>query len=123
VPAPQEHHAGGAPEKPAASQSAVKSPTPAAAPAPVPAPDQNDPARTGQLKGKYVVQVASYQSKAEAEAVRGRLADAGFQAYIVEAVLKDRGTLYRVRVGKHLDQAAAAELAIRAGKNAIPILE
>ena len=121
VPAPQEHRAGGAPEKPAASQAAAKSPTPAAAPAP--APDQIDPARTSQLKGKYVVQVASYQSKAEAEAVRGRLADAGFHAYIVEAVLKDRGTLYRVRVGKHLDQAAAAELAIKAGKNAIPILE
>ena len=70
-----------------------------------------------------MVQVASYQSKSEAEAVRGRLIDAGFQAYIVEAVLKDKGTLYRVRVGKHLDQAAAAELAIKAGKNAIPILE
>jgi cell division septation protein DedD len=121
APAPQEHRDGGTPEKPAASQAAAKSPGPATPPASV--SDQNDSARTSQLKGKYVVQVASYQSKSEAEAVRGRLIDAGFQAYIVEAVLKDRGTLYRVRVGKHLDQAAAAELAIKAGKNAIPILE
>jgi cell division septation protein DedD len=121
VPVSQEHRDGGVPEKPTVSQAAAKSPSPATAPAP--APDQNDPARSSQLKGKYVVQVASYQSKSEAEAVRGRLIDAGFQAYIVEAVLKDKGTLYRVRVGKHLDQAAAAELAIKAGKNAIPILE
>ena len=76
-----------------------------------------------QPRGKYVVQVASYQSKAEAEAVKGRLMDAGLPAYIVESVLKDKGTMYRVRVGKHLEPAAAAELAAKAGKNAIVVME
>ena len=73
--------------------------------------------------GKFVVQVASYQSKAEADAVRSRLVEAGLQAYVVESVVKEKGTWYRVRVGRHLDAAAAAELAVKAGKGAIVILE
>ena len=114
-----EHRDSAPQEKPAA-----KSPSPAASLAPVPPTDSGaDQVRKVQLKGKYVVQVASYQSKTEAEAVRGRLQDAGLPAYIVESVLKDKGTMYRVRVGKHLEPAAAAELAAKAGKNAIVILE
>jgi cell division protein FtsN len=114
-----EHYDSLPPEKPA-----VKSPQPAASPAPAPLLDSGaDPMRKAQLKGKYVVQVASYQSKTEAEAVKGRLQDSGVPAYIVESVLKDKGTMYRVRVGKHLEPAAAAELAAKAGKNAIVILE
>jgi cell division septation protein DedD len=114
-----EHRDSAPQEKPAA-----KSPPPAASPSPVPPTDSGaDQVRKAQLKGKYVVQVASYQSKVEAEAVKGRLQDAGLPAYIVESVLKDKGTMYRVRVGKHLEPAAAAELAAKAGKNAIVILE
>ena len=70
-----------------------------------------------------MVQVASYQSKTEAEVVKERLQSSGLPAYIVESVLKDKGTMYRIRVGKHLEQAAANELADKAGKNAIVILE
>jgi cell division protein FtsN len=111
-------------DSPPLEKPAVKSLPLAASPAPAPSLDSGaDPARKAQLKGKYVVQVASYQSKTEAEAVKGRLQDSGVPAYIVESVLKDKGTMYRVRVGKHLEAAAAAELAAKAGKNAIVILE
>jgi len=115
-----EQRDGGPREKPAVPPAVVKPSLPVPAPVQTPGDDQ---ARKAPLKGNYVVQVASYQSRAEAEAVKVRLADAGLQAYIVESALRDRGTWYRVRVGRHLDQATAAELAVRAGKNAIVILE
>jgi len=120
VPVPPERHDTAQQEKTAAKSA----PPPTASPTPAPPPDTGaDQVHKAQLKGKYVVQVASYQSKTEAEAVRGRLQDSGLSAYIVESVLKDKGTVYRVRVGKHLESAAAAELAAKAGKNAIVILE
>ena len=117
---PPDHRDGASPEKPA-----VKSSPPSAPLAPVSPPHESvaDSPRKAQLKGKYVVQVASYQSKTEAEAVKERLQSSGMPAYIVESVLKDKGTMYRIRVGKHLEQAAATELADKAGKNAIVILE
>ncbi len=118
-PAPQEHR-----ESPPQEKAQQKSPasTPLQAVAPT-SDSSGDQQQKVQLKGKYVVQIASYQSKSEALAVKARLQDAGISAYVVESVLKDKGTMYRVRVGKNLDPAAAAELAVKAGKNAIVILE
>lgn len=108
-----------APEK-----TAVKPLTPVAPPAtPLPVAAGPDQMKKAQLKGKYVVQVASYQSKSDAETARSRLQDAGLPAYVVESLLKDKGTVYRVRVGKHLEPAVAEELAAKAGRNAIVILE
>ncbi|MDD2310246.1 MAG: SPOR domain-containing protein [Desulfuromonadaceae bacterium] len=67
----------------------------------------------------FTVQVASYSLKLEAETLRSKLAAKGFNAAIVESHLGDKGTWYRVRVGKRLDQDAAKELAEKLGKGAI----
>jgi cell division septation protein DedD len=74
-------------------------------------------------KGKFVVQLASYHAKKEAEEMRDRLKADGISAYIVESNLPEKGTLYRVRAGRHLDQQAAHELAEKAGKGSILIPE
>lgn len=74
-------------------------------------------------KGKFVVQVASYHEKKEAEELRDRLKSDGISAYIVESKLPEKGTFYRVRIGRHLDQKAAQEMAVKAGKEAIVIPE
>jgi len=74
-------------------------------------------------KGKYVVQVASYHVKKEAEAVRDRLKADGIPAYLVESNIPEKGIFYRVRVGRHLEQKAALEMAEKAGKGAIVIPE
>ncbi len=110
-------------EVPPAEKPAIKAPSLAASPAPAPSPLGIDQARKAQSKGKYVVQVASYQSKSDAEAVKERLIDTGLPAYIVEWAPKDKGIMYRVRVGRHLELSAAEELAARAGKTAIPVME
>jgi cell division septation protein DedD len=74
-------------------------------------------------KGKFVVQVASYHVRKEAEELRDRIKSGGLNAYIVESNLPEKGTFYRVRIGRHLDQKAAQELAEKAGKGSIVIPE
>lgn len=67
------------------------------------------------------VQVASYSLRSEAEILRSKLAAKGYNVSIVESHLGDKGTWYRVRVGKRLDPDAAKELAGKIGKGAIAI--
>lgn len=74
-------------------------------------------------KGKFSVQVASSKERKEAEAIRSKLAEKGFAAYIVESTVTGKGTWYRVKVGKLMDQAAASDMASMLGKGAIVIPE
>lgn len=71
----------------------------------------------------FTVQVASYSLKSEAETLRGTLAAKGYNVGIIESHLGDKGTWYRVRVGKKLDAEAAKELAKKLGKGAMAIPE
>ena len=98
-----------------------------------PAPENDDnpqklPAQAASAKpavrqdsAGYTVQVASYSLKSEAETLRGKLSAKGYSVGIVESHLGDKGTWYRVRVGKRLDPDAAKELAGKIGKGAIAI--
>jgi hypothetical protein len=67
------------------------------------------------------VQVGSYSLRSEAETLRSKLATKGYNVNIVESRLGDKGTWYRVRVGKKLDADAAKELAGKIGKGAIAV--
>jgi cell division protein FtsN len=86
-----------------------------------PAPEEKTVAekQTAKVRSGYTVQVASYNSKAEAEAMRSRLAGKGYNVIISESNQGDKGTWYRVRVGRKLEQEAARELAAKIGKGAI----
>ena len=101
------------------SREAAKAP----AKSPEAAPAKDAAVKEGDGKGKFVVQVASYNTKKDAEALRDRLTAVGIAAYIVESGIPDRGTWYRVRAGKHLDKQAAHDLAGKLGKGAIVIAE
>jgi cell division protein FtsN len=69
----------------------------------------------------YTVQVASYSLKSEAETLRSSLAAKGYNVGITESHLGEKGTWYRVRIGKKLDPDAAKDLAKKLGKGAISI--
>lgn len=86
-------------------------------------PAQNTPAKPGsrQESNGFTVQVASYSLKSEAETLRSTLAAKGYNVGIFESHLGDKGTWFRVRVGKRLDQDAAKDLAKKLGKGAIAI--
>ena len=62
--------------------------------------------------GRYTVQVASYNVRAQAEALRARLAAAGHEAYVAEG---DAGgiTRYRVRIGAFTTMEEARQAAVR----------
>jgi cell division protein FtsN len=67
----------------------------------------------------FLVQVASFSSRQEAESAKAKLAGKGYSATLSEINLNDKGTWYRVRVGRHLDKEAATDIAAKLGKGAI----
>lgn len=88
-----------------------------------PASAKETAGRGGEGKARFAVQAASYRQKKEAEEARDRLKEDGIPAYIVESNIPEKGTWYRVRVGRHLDQETARELAEKAGKGSIIVPE
>ena len=102
-------------------------PPPAAIPQPVskqvtqpvtPAPAAPKPAAVPPSASGFVVQVASFNNRKEAEATRTKLAAKGYSATLSEVELNDKGTWYRVRIGRHLEREAAAEIATKIGGGA-----
>lgn len=69
----------------------------------------------------FSVQVASSKDRKEAEEIRKSLVGRGYAAYIVETEISGKGTWFRVRVGKTMDQGTASSLATVLGKGAIVI--
>jgi cell division protein FtsN len=91
-----------------------------------PQSDDNTPIQTTkpvshQEATGFTVQIASCSLKSEAETYRTKLATKGYNVNIVESNQGEKGTWYRVHVGKRLDQDSAKELAKKLGKGAIVI--
>jgi len=100
VPAPARQPA---PEPEAEPEPAVAKPAEVAAvtPPPAPEPRPNPPAPPAEANAapRFTVQLASFPSRAEAEAFAERLRASGLSARIVAAEIPEKGTYYRVRVG------------------------
>lgn len=79
-----------------------------AAPPPPPAEPPPLPA-----EGRYVIQVASFRSRSDAEAQRAELALIGLEARVETVTVDDRQTWYRVRVGPFGDAARAHSAMVR----------
>jgi cell division protein FtsN len=92
------------------SKAAVEKPSGAEKPA------AKNPENTG-----LTVQVASFPLKSEAETLKSKLAGKGYNPYIVESHQGDKGTWYRVRVGRRLETEAAKELSAKLGKSSMVI--
>jgi cell division protein FtsN len=94
---------------------------------PKPEPEKSAPAEKSAAPardtGGFTVQVASYSLKSEAVTLKNKLAGKGYNVSINESNQGDKGTWYRVRVGKKLEQDAAKELAGKIGKGALAIPE
>jgi cell division protein FtsN len=108
----------------------VKQPLQAPIPANMMKPPASDPQRpptdkpAGAEKASstgFTVQVASFPLKSEAETLKSKLSGKGYNVVISESHQGDKGTWYRVRVGRRLDQEAAKELAGKLGKTALVI--
>lgn len=68
--------------------------------------------------GGWLVQVAALSSQKEAEALKTKLAAKGYSASIMETHLNDKGTWYRVRIGRRMSKEAATDIASRIGGGA-----
>lgn len=95
-----------APPQPAAVDQAP--PAKADQPPPQTPPAAQQPTPASPLSG-WVVQVASLSKKDNAMALRERLRQLGYTAFVEEAKT-DKGLLFRVRVGPELERASAEQL-------------
>ncbi|MEO8704343.1 MAG: SPOR domain-containing protein [Kofleriaceae bacterium] len=59
-----------------------------------------------EAKGKFTLQLSSFQDKQEADAFLASVKSAGYQAYVTEASVNDK-TFYRVRLGTYRSMEAA----------------
>lgn len=119
---------GGAVRRPPTESPAAPAPQPQVQPEqppPRPAPQPVEPPRQAETQpapqpalepevteGGWTVQVGSFARADNAEALQGRLAGEGFEAF-VSRVATDAGTMHRVRVGPVPDRDAAERLRAR----------
>lgn len=94
------------PEAVPTAEAALKPGIPAAVEAPNPAPSP----------GAFTVQVGAYKAREPAEALRARLAAAGYEAYIAQ-VDAPGSVRFRVRVGSFAAREAAQQVADRIGRD------
>jgi cell division septation protein DedD len=52
------------------------------------------------VRKKYTIQLGSFQQKEKAHALQNQLKKQGFLAYVITEKLPERGTWYRVKMGK-----------------------
>jgi cell division septation protein DedD len=109
-----------APAVPAAA-SASSAPAASTVPAAPTAGAGNEPKQ--EEATRYLVQLASYRDKKEADAAQAKLSGKGVAAYVVESKLAEKGVWYRIRVGRHLTKAEAEALAGKYGKGTMVIPE
>lgn len=75
---------------------------------PAPAAEQPPEALESELPaatadGSHVIQIGAFQNAADAIALKQKMLDKEFPAYVMEADLGDRGLWYRVRLGPYAD--------------------
>ena len=110
------------PDKPAEKPAEKAPPVLAAevsAPAPAPLADgaQQDKEKVREdrakpkKKGKFTLQLSSFQDRAEADAFVAKLGEIGMKPFIIQSDVPDKGTFFRVRVGEFVsqDEALAAK--------------
>jgi DedD protein len=98
-----------APEAAAPAKAAPAPPPAKAAQAPSPPAAEEKPkdssdkpkkeAAQGTKKGKFTLQISSFQERAEADALLAKLTAAGYKPFIVTSNVADKGVFFRVRVG------------------------
>lgn len=95
--------------QPAAKPEAVAKAEPEPKPEPAAAVAEPKPetAAKPESDARFTLQLSSFQDKAEADAFSAKLAKSGFSPYLVKADVPDKGTFFRVRVGKYPDYDAA----------------
>jgi cell division septation protein DedD len=83
------------------------------------APPPGEDVRITAQPSKYALQLGSYKSRSQAEEMQSELKKKGYQAYILEASIPEKGTWYRVKVGDYEDleevRQAASDLKQKEG--------
>jgi cell division septation protein DedD len=111
-------------------------PTPKAASAPAVAPDVAQPAKEAkeakepkeapakeakdskdkdsadkpkEKKGKFTLQISSFQERADADALVAKLGASGYKPYLIMSNVPDKGVFFRVRIGEFTSKSDAQD--------------
>jgi cell division septation protein DedD len=60
-------------------------------------------------KGRYTLQISSFQDRREAESFLAKLSTSGYRAYITSTDVEGKGLFYRVRVGEYAKKSDAQD--------------
>lgn len=72
------------------------------------------------LGGDYTVQVSAFRTRAEADAYAASLGRRGYKPFVVESAMPDKGTWFRVRLGRFTDESDAVRAKEELAAAAIP---
>ncbi len=72
-------------------------------------------------KTLFYLQAGSYQTEADADNQKARIALLGLEARVKSATLADKGTVYRVRLGPYKSQEEAAEIKTTLNENGVEV--
>ena len=97
------------PEQPAPPPEAVKQEQPREKLKKAIAAVEKSPRDSASPPVAFTLQLSASQAREDADRFAGKLRAQGYQPYIVESDLKDRGRWYRVRMGKFSSKEAAAK--------------
>jgi cell division septation protein DedD len=78
-------------------------------PGPVRPRPRSEQAQEARPAGNFVLQLSSFQSRAEADAFQAELRAAGWSSYVVQASVPGKGVWYRVRLGNYASWREAVE--------------
>jgi DedD protein len=60
-------------------------------------------------KSRFTLQISSFQDRAEADSLIGRLTSSGYKPYIVMSNVPDKGIFFRVRIGEYPSRSDALD--------------
>ncbi|MEW6570185.1 MAG: SPOR domain-containing protein [Nitrospirota bacterium] len=80
------------------------------------APGSDTKARSHDVK-KYTVQVAAFKDFAEAEALKEKLQEKGYKAYVSQVATRKQETIYKVRIGEFAARKDADMLSAKLKKS------
>lgn len=102
-----------------AKKTEASAPAAPATPTSVPPAREPEPAPQTVGAGPYTIQLAASQNREEAEALKNKLVDKKYDAYVLKVEIPGKGLWYRVRVG-HYQSREQAEKALRIIKSREP---
>ena len=82
---------------------------------------KDEKSKEAKSKGRYTLQISSFQDRAEAEAFVAKITPNGYKPYTIQSEVPGKGTFFRVRLGEYgsNEEALSAKTAFETSQHII----